>query len=47
MPKRPTVPDYTLYGPVTPSKWDPVYVGADKETNNTGELTAIGEACIW
>ena len=47
MPNRPRIPDYTLYGPVITDKWDPVYLGADKETNNTGELTAIGEACIW
>ncbi|CAE8616179.1 unnamed protein product, partial [Polarella glacialis] len=47
MPKRPTAPDYVLYGPVVTQRWDPVFLGAERGTNNTGELTAIGEACLW
>ena len=46
-PTRPIPPDYFLYGPVLTYAWDPNYLGADHKSNNTGELTAIGEACLW
>ena len=46
-PNRPAEMDYTLFGPVVLDEWDPVFLGAEVGTNNTGELTAIGEACIW
>ncbi len=36
-----------LYGPVILQQSDPVYLGATVHTNNTAELTAIGEACHW
>ena len=47
------VPDITsqwiaaLYGPVCILSCDPVFLGAEVHTNNTGELSAIGEACKW
>ncbi|CAE7488687.1 unnamed protein product, partial [Symbiodinium sp. CCMP2592] len=34
-----------LYGPVCTAEYDPVWMGARKGTNNTAELSAIGEAC--
>ena len=46
-PQRPVTPDYILYGPVLTEVWDPLYIGAEDGTNNTGELTAIAEACQW
>ena len=46
-PRRPVAPDYVLYGPVITEAWDPNFLGATAGTNNTGELTAIGEACAW
>ena len=46
-PNRPAEADYTLFGPVVLDEWDPVFLGAEVGTNNTGELTAIGEACVW
>ena len=36
-----------LYGPVLTLSCDPEYLGATSHTNNTAELTAIGEACKW
>ena len=36
-----------LYGPVLTLSCDPLYLGATCHTNNTAELTAIGEACRW
>ena len=27
--------------------WDPLWLGADRHSNNTAELSAIGEACRW
>ena len=41
------LPDYLLFGPVVTNRWDPNFLGAERGTNNTGELTAIGEACLW
>ena len=46
-PSRPVPPDYVLYGPVVTAVWDPNFLGAERGTNNTGELTAIAEACVW
>ena len=40
-------PDFKLYGPVILERWDPLWLGATRHTNNTGELTAIAEACAW
>lgn len=36
-----------LYGPVITLSCDPLFFGASCHTNNTAELTAIGEACRW
>jgi ribonuclease HI len=36
-----------LFGPVLTSPLDPMYVGAEVTSNNTGELTAIIEALWW
>ncbi|CAJ1396225.1 unnamed protein product [Effrenium voratum] len=36
-----------LYGPVITLPCDPQWMGAEAHTNNTGELSAIGEACKW
>ena len=36
-----------LYGPVITLRCDPQWMGAEAHTNNTGELSAIGEACKW
>ena len=41
------IPDYILFGPVVTHCWDPNFLAAERGTNNTGELTAIGEACLW
>ena len=41
------VPDYILHGPVLTADWDHRWLGAREETNNTAELTAIGEAMMW
>jgi ribonuclease HI len=40
-------PDFMLYGPVVTERWDPNWIGAERHTNNTGELTAMAEAFIW
>ena len=40
-------PTHTHYGPVILSKTDPSFLGATRMSNNTGELTAIGEALRW
>ena len=34
-----------LYGPVITVNFDPVWMGATQHTNNTAELSAIGEGC--
>ena len=44
---RYVIPDYILFGPVVTHCWDPNFLGAERGTNNTVELTAIGEACLW
>ena len=36
-----------LYGPVLTQNYDPLWLGATTHTNNTGEVSAIGEACRW
>ena len=41
------VPDCTLYGPVVVDTASHLWLGATARTNNTGELTAVGEAMLW
>jgi ribonuclease HI len=36
-----------LYGPVSTSPSHPLYLGAEYQSNNTAELTAIGEAFLY
>jgi ribonuclease HI len=36
-----------LFGPVITDSNSPFFLGAALHTNNTGELTALGEAIIW
>ena len=36
-----------LFGPVVTDSKSPFFMGASRHTNNTGELTAFGEAIIW
>ena len=36
-----------LFGPVITSKKSNLFLGASAQTNNTGELTAIGETLLW
>ena len=36
-----------LYGPVNITRYDPIWLGARVHTNNTGEVSAIGEACRY
>ena len=36
-----------LYGPVLTQVYDKLWLGATEHTNNTGELSAIGEACRY
>ena len=36
-----------LYGPVNVTVYDPIWMGARVLTNNTGEVSAIGEACRY
>ena len=40
-------PDYILHAPVVTQAWEPTWIGARECTNNTGELSAIGETMIW
>ena len=40
-------PDYVLHAPVVTMEWDHLWMGAREATNNTGELSAIGEAIRW
>ena len=47
MPLAGDVPDYILHGPVVTQQWDHRWLGARAKTNNTGELSAIGEAMMW
>jgi ribonuclease HI len=37
----------SLYGPVCRNVTSPYYLGAEVSSNNTAELSAIGEALIW
>jgi ribonuclease HI len=41
------IPDYILHAPVVVQAWDHRWMGARELTNNTGELSAIGEAMLW
>ena len=36
-----------LYGPVNITPYDPIWLGARVHSNNTGEVSAIGEACRY
>jgi ribonuclease HI len=36
-----------LFGPVVTDESDPLFMGADGHSNNTGELQAIAEALLW
>jgi ribonuclease HI len=41
------VPEFVLHAPVVVQQWDHRWLGARDETNNTAELTAIGEVMHW
>ena len=41
------VPECELFGPVPLKSWDKRWLGAERSTNNVGELTAMGEAFLW
>ena len=48
--RYPTVsetPDCVLQAPVVTEEWDHLWMGARDKTNNTAELTAIGETMWW
>ncbi len=36
-----------LFGPVVNDESDPLFLGADGHSNNTGELLAVAEARLW
>ena len=38
---------WEAHGGVTLDAHDPLYIGAEKHTNNVGEITAIVEMCVW
>ena len=38
---------WEAHGGVTLDAQDPLYIGAEKHTNNVGEITAIVEMCVW
>ena len=40
-------PLYEIYGPVVCNRTSHLWLGAEKNTNNTGELSAMIEAMIW
>jgi ribonuclease HI len=42
-----TTPLLELFGPVVTNSNSRFFLGAAKQSNNTGELTAIGEALLW
>ena len=42
-----TPPTVTLYGPVMLDRTDQRSLGAERNSNNTAELSAIAEALIW
>ena len=46
-PTQDTEPDYVLHSPVVTETWDQLWLGARERTNNTGELSAIGELMLW
>jgi hypothetical protein len=41
------VPEFVPHAPVVVQQWDHRWLGARDETNNTAELTAIGEVMHW
>jgi ribonuclease HI len=41
------LPDFVLHAPVVTQAWDHRWIGAREATNNTAELSAIGEAMLW
>eukprot|EP00959_Pyramimonas_sp_CCMP1952_P450442 9431584-Pyramimonas_sp.AAC.1 len=41
------VPEFCLHGPVVIQPWHPQWLGAREPTNNTGELSALGELMHW
>eukprot|EP00959_Pyramimonas_sp_CCMP1952_P296678 6206599-Pyramimonas_sp.AAC.1 len=41
------VPDFVLHAPVVCRAWDHRWIGARSQTNNTAELSAIGEVMHW
>ena len=47
MPLQSDLPDYILHAPVITAQWSHLWLGARDSTNNTAELTAIGEAMLW
>jgi ribonuclease HI len=40
-------PDYVLFAPVVTENWHHCWLGARERTNNTAELSAIGELMLW
>ena len=40
-------PDLVLHAPVVTHEWHHLWMGAREKTNNTGELSAIGEVMHW
>ena len=40
-------PIVELFGPVVTDESDPLFMGADGHSNNTGELQAVAEALLW
>ena len=41
------IPDFVIHAPVVTAEWNHLWMGARVRTNNTGELSAIGEAMMW
>ena len=41
------LPEVALHAPVVVEEWDPMWMGAREHTNNTAELSAIGEVMVW
>ena len=40
-------PIFILHAPVIVEEWDHLWIGAREKTNNTGGLSAMGEAMLW
>ena len=40
-------PEFVLHAPVVTQEWNHLWIGAREKTNNTGEVSAIGEAMMW